>query len=289
MARVQQYLRNLVPNGRVGVYFGSSAIVFLVGLMIGLYLSDTTKGTSDGLKGTDSATAPWANKKTPENVKWELVPSASTNFDGSKVDTSVWDLYDGPGHAGVGFRRANAISVESGNLRIKATGDVSGGMSQKFSQVYGRWEVRARVEQGNGYGPAILLWPESERWPDDGEIDFAEIPKGDRRMAYMTVHWGPSTDHKEVSADIAGDWTQWHEFAVDWLPDRLVFYVDGVEKFRLTEPAQIPRKPMHLAMQLDMGKCNDNWWGCRDETTPESVSFYADSVKVYRPLLNEMK
>jgi beta-glucanase (GH16 family) len=282
-------VRGLWPGGRAGAVAGSSVAMFLICMMLGLYLSNVSDGernrfgsVHDGTSGT--ATTQKAIPNTPDTTKWNLVPQASMDFVGNRVDRSVWDVYEGAGNGGVGFRRATALSVTNGQLRIKAQGDVSGGLSQRFSQVYGRWVVRARMEAGQGYGPALLLWPDSEKWPDDGEIDFAEMPEGSRREALMTAHWGK--DNSQASHGMKGDFTQWHTFTVDWLPDRLVFYIDGQEQWRLTGPqAAIPSTPMHLALQNDIGKCGDGWLGCRDASTPDTVSLYVSSVRVYSPQL----
>ena len=98
-------------------------------------------------------------------------------------------------------------------------------MAQNYGQTYGRWVVRAAMEKGAGYGPAILLWPDSEKWPEDGEIDIVEMPRGDRSRALMTAHYGKNND--QHSHGVPGDFTQWHTYAIDWLPDRIIFYIDG--------------------------------------------------------------
>jgi beta-glucanase (GH16 family) len=274
MSTIPQHGRGFVPDTRAAALAGLSVAVFLVTLMVGVYLSELS-ATTRGSSGSESKV------DTPALGRhWTLVTSASTDFTGDTVDPTVWDLYDSVGNAGVGWRRPHAISVENGMLRIKATGDVSGGLSQKFGQTYGRWVIRARMEAGQGYGPAILLWPDSEKWPEDGEIDIVELPKADRKEAIMTTHWG--ADNSQVSKGVKGDFTQWHTFAIEWLPDRLVFSVDGKERWRVTDPEAIPTKPMHLAIQNDVGAC-DSWIGCRNKSTPQDVSLWVSSVRVYSP------
>jgi beta-glucanase (GH16 family) len=278
MSTIPQHGRGFVPDVREAGLAGFSVVVFLVTLMLGVYLSELS---STSPQATPPAEPPVdANGKPPLGRHWTLVTSASTDFTGTAVDQSVWDLYDSVGNAGVGWRRPHTITVEDNLLRIKATGEVSGGLSQKFGQTYGRWVIRARMEAGAGYGPAILLWPDSEKWPEDGEIDIVELPKGDRKEVIMTTHWGE--DNSQISKGVKGDFTQWHTFMIDWLPDRLVFSIDGEEKWRVTNPDAIPRKPMHLAIQNDVGAC-DSWIGCRNKSTPENVSLWVSSVRVYSP------
>lgn len=218
-----------------------------------------------------------ATVRTPGG-SWTLVERAADDFEGSKIDRSTWGVYEGKGNAGVGLRRPAAVSQSSGELKITAAGDVSGGMAQRSGQTYGRWEVRARMDRGTGYGPAILLWPDSERWPQDGEIDIVEVPRGDRTRAVMTVHYGANNRQKGTSA--LGDFSKWHTYAVDWTPEHVIFYIDGIEQYRVTDPQAIPSTPMHLAIQNDVGKCG-SWIGCRDASTPEKVALHVSSVRVY--------
>ena len=44
----------------------------------------------------------------------------------------------------------------------------------------------------------------------------------------------------------------WHVFAVDWRPGALVWYVDGVERWRLADAA-VPSQPMYLLLNLAVG------------------------------------
>ena len=156
-------------------------------------------------------------------------------------------------------------------------------MSHKLDQTYGRWEFRARTDKGRGFGSAILLWPESERFPEDGEIDIMEVPSETRDRAHFIVHFpGPGGSDKVYGSYAEDDFSEWHTFAVDWLPDRIVYYVDGVERLRVTDSNIIPDKPMYLAMQFDQGPEKD-WIKAPDATTPVAFSLQVDWLRVYAP------
>ncbi|MFI6296637.1 glycoside hydrolase family 16 protein [Nonomuraea sp. NPDC050790] len=155
--------------------------------------------------------------------------------------------------------------------------DIAGGISQRFHQKYGRWEVRFRMDRGAGYGPAVLLWPQTEKWPDHGEIDIMEVPNPKRTRGVHFLHNGPENTKKGMG--VSRDFTKWHVVAVDWLPKSITFYVDGKQTWRVTDPKLIPRiAPMHLALQNDVG-CG--WIPCRNSATPERVVMHVDWVKVY--------
>ncbi|WP_158579899.1 glycoside hydrolase family 16 protein [Geodermatophilus marinus] len=213
-----------------------------------------------------------------ERFGWH--PRGGDEFDAGGLDLSKWRLYGGAGSSGIGIRAPEAVSVRNGNLVITGWREYAGGVAwhAQPATTYGRWEFRARVEEGTGYAPAILLWPDSDNWPVDGEIDVMEVVAGDRQENHTTVHYG--ADHQRIDQTVPGDFTDWHTYAVDWQWDRITVYIDGEEVFRTTEPAAIPHGPMHLAVQLDVGP-QGTWIPAPDATTPETVSLYVDWVRMY--------
>lgn len=62
-----------------------------------------------------------------------------------------------------------------------------------------------------------------------------------------------------------------------------MFYIDGAEVFRTTDPEQIPPRSMHLAMQQDIGPYGDDWIPAPDATSPETLDFQVDWVRIYAP------
>jgi beta-glucanase (GH16 family) len=210
-------------------------------------------------------------------IDWD--PVYTFDFNGSQLDTSVWNPYYSEGGFGNGYRRPSAITVEDGKLVITARGDISGGMGHRYDQRYGRWEFRARTERGRGYSSAILLWPESESKELDGELDMMEVPREQRDVAHFVVHWGK--ENNIHGGKVHADFTQWHTFALEWLPDRITWYVDGVKQYENRDKVVIPRNPMHLTIQLDQGPLKD-WLPAVDETTPPEVRLEIDWVKIYK-------
>lgn len=205
-------------------------------------------------------------------------PIGGDEFISASLDRTKWGVYDSIGGFGNGLRRPSAVSESGGNLVITATGKTSGGIDDSFGQTYGRWEFRARTDHGRGFGSAILLWPDSEK-QKDGEIDIAEVPAEQRDQAHFVLHSGPDADPLDGS-HMVGDFSQWHTFAVDWLPDHITWYVDGRARFTVTNRAHIPNTPMHLAIQLDQGPVKD-WMPAPDATTPPQVRLQVDWVHVY--------
>ena len=250
--------------------------------MLLLLASCTSETRVTGTPGRDDASAAPTTPGVPTAAgKYGWVQRGGDEFHGTTLDFSTWRLYGGSGANGIGVRSPDAVWVNDGMLGISASGDVSGGVAWLSSPAttYGRWEFRARVEQGTGYAPAILLWPDSDKWPVDGEIDVMEIVDGARGVNHTTVHYGD--DDQRIDSMVTGDFTQWHTYAVDWQPDSITVYLDGEPIFSTTDPAAIPHGPMHLAIQLDVGP-QGTWIPARDETTPDAVSLYVDWVRLYR-------
>jgi beta-glucanase (GH16 family) len=210
---------------------------------------------------------------------WPLV--ANDEFDGTALNTDLWSAYSGETTGGVGRHDPDNLSVSNGTLKITSHGYSSGGMAWSQGQQHGRWEVRARAQQGTGYGAVILLWPDAEDWPEGGEINFMEIPKGLRNESHFVLHY--SEDNSQIGTTTPGDFTQWHNYAVEWGPDHVAGFIDGQEIFRSTDPKTIPPRPMHLAMQQDIGPYGKDWIPPVDDTTPAQVQLEVDWVRIYAP------
>lgn len=212
-------------------------------------------------------------------VAW--VPVGGDEFTGGSLDKGSWGTYDSKGAFGNGRRSSDAVSVVDGALTITARpgeGGVSGGVAHSKGQLYGRWEFRARTDKGRGWGSAILLWPDSEKWPDDGELDMMEVPGENRDLAHTIIHYGGSAN-KTFGDATKGDFSQWHTFVFEWLPDRLTAYIDGRKTFETTDKAMIPTTPMHATIQLDQGPAKD-WMAAPDDTTPAETRLQVDYLRV---------
>ncbi|HET6258708.1 glycoside hydrolase family 16 protein [Pseudonocardia sp.] len=208
---------------------------------------------------------------------WPLL--THDEFDGTAVNTGTWDLYTGETTGGVGKHDPDNLSVTDGTMKLTSHGYSSAGMAWSDGQKYGRWEVRARTQRGNGYGAVILLWPDAEDWPEGGEINFMEIPKGQRSETHFVLHYGE--DNSQVGTTVPGEFTQWHNYAVEWAPDHVAGFIDGQEIFRSSDPKTIPPRPMHLAIQQDIGPYGKDWIPPLDNTTPDRVQLEVDWVRIY--------
>ena len=244
----------------------------------------SSSGTSSGSKSGSNqpqkiiALDPAQRLDTEAAVRnnWALI--AHDEFDGDALDEDHWSPYRGRTTDDVGQHDPDNLTVSDGTLKLTSRGNTSAGMAWNDGQKYGRWEARVRSQAGNGYGPVMLLWPDSEKWPEDGEVDIMEVPGENRDLAHFVLHAGEANNL--LGSAVKGDFSQWHTFAVDWLPDRVTWYVDGRAQFTVTDRTHIPDTPMHLAIQLDQGPVKD-WMPAPDATTPPQVRLQVDWVHVY--------
>jgi beta-glucanase (GH16 family) len=100
-------------------------------------------------------------------------------------------------------------------------------------------------------------------------------------VAHMTYHY---VDGGGAPTSIGGSWAgpdfsaDWHIFGVDWEPDALVWYVDGIERMRVTDAAAITGKPSYLVLDLAVGGARA---GAPDASTPLPGDYLVDYVRVW--------
>ena len=119
-------------------------------------------------------------------------------------------------------------------------------------QTYGRYSARFKVDVPNlnEYYVAWLLWPESEVWPRDGEIDFPEgglahTVGGYHHYAGDAACAGGCQDG--VSTDAR--FTDWHTYTIEWSPGRVKFILD--DQVVLNTTNHVPSAPMRWQLQTE--------------------------------------
>jgi hypothetical protein len=123
------------------------------------------------------------------------------------------------------------------------------------NQLYGRYEYRIRADAVDGYKVAWLLWPKSEVWPRDGEIDFPEADLQGTVSAFMHRQNGTSggdQDHFGSSTTLR----DFHTYAIEWKPGSCEFFIDGRSIGKST--SRIPNTPMRFVCQNET-EINSTW------------------------------
>ena len=214
--------------------------------------------------------APRAGDGTQAATARGWVLATADEFTGTAL-SGRWGPYDGEGNGGEGRRDPAAISVQNGIMTIRGDSKgTTGGMAWSGDQRFGKWEVRARFPKGDKqYHPVLLLWPEG-KWPDGGEVDFAETTSASSDVSFF-LHY--SSSNKQKSAEKPLDLTQWHNYAVEWVNGRITGYIDGRQWFQSTDSGTLPPGRMHLAIQLDYFP---------DGGSPKPTEMDVDYVRIYK-------
>src|SRR6185436_17601079 len=191
----------------------------------------------------------------------------------------------------------NAAMDGSGNLVITVKNESYSGRnytsakldsSGKFEHLYGRFESRMRIPRGQGIWPAFWMLGNdigSVGWPTSGEIDIMENIGREPNTVHGTIH-GPGYSGGEgigAGYSIGGAFADaFHTFAVEWGPDFIAWFVDGVQYQRRT-PADLGgdrwvfNHPFFMIMNVAVGGF---WPGDPDGSTVMPQTMTVDYVRV---------
>lgn len=182
--------------------------------------------------------------------------------------------------------RAESVSGHKGMVFPYTSGMVTSGryyeersQSDRFSFTYGYVEVRAKAPQGQGLWSAVWLLPSDHT--SKPEIDILEILGHQPDTLEMHYHFEKNGDdrndgHAVQRSNLANNW---HTYGLEWSPDAIVWYLDGEEQWRYTDPATISDEPMYLLMNLAVG---GDWAGPPDETSIFPANFLIDYIRVWQ-------
>lgn len=181
-------------------------------------------------------------------------------FGGSALDSSKWVAQETAnsgytsGLTACFVNRPGNISVAGGTLRLTArkesapftctdpagnftTRYTSGMVSTygRFSQAYGRFEVRAMMPPATvaGLQEALWLWPVDPyrygAWPGSGEIDIAEAYSLHPDLAVPYLHYNAASFDANVTNTSChiSNMAAFHTYAVEWTASTMKFVYDG--------------------------------------------------------------
>jgi endo-1,3-1,4-beta-glycanase ExoK len=172
--------------------------------------------------------------------------------------------------------RADAVAVTGGNLRLTLS-DRGGkvrpiGCPEMHTNArlgHGLYEARMRTAAGLGLNTAFFTFVgPSMGVPEDDEIDFEFLGKDPHsvQLNYFTNGQG----HHEFMAPLGFDASQrFHDYAIEWTPDKIRWYADGKVIYQTPDGAKIPRNPGYLFLSLWSGSnVEDRWLGPFHYTSP---------------------
>ena len=253
------------------------------------------------------------------SAQWTLV--WSDEFNGSIIDPANWERQVGNGTAyglpaGWGNNEqqyytnsaANSF-VSGGNLHIVAIRQNQSGYNYTSARLrtkglqeflYGKIEARIKLPDALGIWPAFWMLPSTTTyggWAASGEIDIIEAANTPTSIG-GTIHFGgqwPLNTYNGSSYSLGGAnfADAFHTFTLEWEPDALRWYVDGVLYHSLTSaqwwsdnapgnPRAPFDEPFHLLLNVAVGgnyPCPD---GCALSGVGYPEEMLVDWVRVYQ-------
>jgi beta-glucanase (GH16 family) len=260
--------------------------------------------------------ANWSSLTTVEAADpsvWSLIWQDDFNgANGSAVDSSKWTAEVGGwgwGNNELEYytTRINNAFQSDGLLTIKAIKEHYTGSDNvtreytsarlitknKFSATYGRFEARIKVPFGQGIWPAFWMLGndiDSAGWPTCGEVDIMENIGREPTIIHGTLHGpgysggdGLSSSYSLPNNERFAD--NFHTFAIEWEPNVVRFYCDGI-LYKTLVPANLPpgrtwvfNHPFFILMNVAVG---GSWPGNPDATSVFPQTMLVDYVRVYQ-------
>jgi len=231
-------------------------------------------------------------------------------FTGDELDTSRWksalewgpDLVingeqqyyiDALGDPGFG---ATPFSLDGDALTIRATRTpeslraraneqpwLSGVLSSadRFDMRYGYIETRVDLPEGVGTWPAFWLLA-SELDEQRPRVFIAEHDGGRPASVFHDYRYEDDTgavrSAGQYRVEVPDLSEGFHTLAVSWTPDELVYYVDGIARYRVIGE-ELPARSMYMVLNLAIG---GSFVGMPDESVTSEPALRIDYVRVWQ-------
>ena len=221
----------------------------------------------------------------PDATKWTY--DIGNNGWGNNELENYTDLAENAHMDGLGHLDIHVENPSPGvytSARIKTEG--------LFATEYGRIEARIKLPFGQGIWPAFWMLGTditTVSWPQCGEIDIMENIGSTPSTNYGSMH-GPGYSGAQ---DLTGSYSLsdggtlsdgFHVYAVEWAPEVVRFYFDGVS-YETRTPADVPDgdvwvydHPFFVILNVAVG---GYWPGNPDSTTQFPQTMLVDYVRVY--------
>lgn len=162
--------------------------------------------------------------------------------------------------------------------------------SRKHQWLYGRFEIRARINTDKGSWPAFWMLGNG-RWPACGEVDIMEYY---RDMLLANVGWMGENGRikwnsvRKPMTEFPKDWSnQFHVWRMDWDEKRMDMYVDGTlinsqDLSKTLNGGNQTDNPFHRPMYLLLNQAIGGQNGGDPSATKFPLRYEIDYVRVYQ-------
>ena len=176
--------------------------------------------------------------------------------------------------------------------------------NQKRFFLFGRTEVRAKIDPSSGSFPAIWTCGNNKEWPLNGEIDIMEfyIHNGEQSLtsnfaagkkqpweAIWNSRWTPLSYYELKDPD----WIKkYHVYRMDWDEKEIKLYVDDelrnsikVEEFLNEDGSIVFHNPQYMWLNLAL---KDQGRGI-DLSETKNIQFEVDYFRLYQKVIDHQK
>jgi hypothetical protein len=240
---------------------------------------------------TAPAPAPGACGETiPKAGGGSWTCTLADDFDGTALNSTIWrthtDHFTGDVVTACNVDTPDTISVRDGALHLSvvkgepvtcaglegATTPYAAGRVTTYhawSQQYGRMEARIRTTASTepGLHEGFWMWPDTRypegqlEWPNNGEIDVAEMRSvlPDRAVPFLhssdDLLLGSVTSGSNANTawNCAAARGVWNTYTMEWTPDRIEIFVNGVSCLVNTSGNEAFKKRYILVLSQGLG------------------------------------
>lgn len=238
------------------------------------------------------------------NMKNKILVFEENFNEGPLPNEAHWDYDIGGGGWGNKelqyYTRANPenISINDGILSITAIKKEMDGhpitsarlvSRGKKHWLYGRFEITAKLPKGKGTWPAVWtlgIDEESTGWPHMGEIDIIEHVGRDQDTLHFSLHTGKYS-HKtrtQITHVVKKEGVSetFHDYALDWDEEKIVFEVDGVEQCAFYKKDYADSWPFDKPHYLILNVAIGGGFGGEADMSVLPATMEIKSIKIYQ-------
>ncbi|SDZ87540.1 Beta-glucanase, GH16 family [Arachidicoccus rhizosphaerae] len=282
--------------------------LLITGTFFGLSMScskniqPTESTQSSDLTSVSNSATLAAQTRILSTPAYKLIWSDEFNTDGH-FDTSKWSFAPRgtvawtkylTSDTSYAFNQGGALWLRMDNAVIAGDNAAyhSGGInsSGKFNFTYGKIEVRAKFNQGQGSWPAIWMMPDEPAayggWPNSGEMDIMEHVNKES-VVHQTLHNADVTNSSGGSTathSASYNTSDYNLYTEEWTPTTIKYYVNNTLQYTYTKTAsggsnQWPYdQPFYIILNQSGGA---GWPGAiTDSDLPFTMQ--VDYVRVYK-------
>ncbi|MBN2807021.1 MAG: family 16 glycosylhydrolase [Prolixibacteraceae bacterium] len=262
------------------ILLAALVLLFMQTFLFGQTNNDWELTFSDEFEGTGA----------PDSKKWERQEyNRRNNNNGPDGYWSRQDSYlNGNGQLVIRVRTignqngdADPYDFSVGALRSKG----------KFEQLYGKFEISCQLPTQSGWWVAFWMMQGNVGQVGNGGVDGSEVDImegfGWTDKINLAIHYdGYGDDHKSKGFNkiYPGIREGFHTYALEWFPEKYLFYIDGVQVWETTGGG-VCNQPGYLKVTGEISTEDwavNEWWANTPDTTFYPDSFLVDYVRVYQ-------